>query len=65
MLNKALTEYMTLRPICICMTMPLTKIKIIKAIQKSTVLLLMHVYRNAHFSDETCYPRGLRKAGCT
>lgn len=47
------------------MPMPLTKITIIKAIQKSTILLLMHVYRNAHFSDETCYPRGLRKAGCT
>lgn len=46
------------------MPMPLTKITIIKAIQKSTILLLMHVYRNAHFSDETCYPRGLRKAGC-
>lgn len=38
-------------------------ITIIKDIQNSTVSLLMHVYRNAHFSDETCYPRGLRKAG--
>lgn len=56
---------MTFRLICILMPMPLTKITIIKAIQKSTILLLMHVYRNAHFSDETCYPRGLRKAGCT
>lgn len=23
----------------------------------------MHAYQNAHFPDETCYPRGLRKAG--